>query len=187
MRLLPALSLVVITACASSGSSSTSTSATRPTQDVRIEGAGTLTTVASGPATSTSTLPYAIDQVWRVLPAVYDSLGIPVTTVDAATHTVGNDGLKVRFRLGKVALSRYLDCGNTQIGASADSYEVFLVVRTHLRPGEGTSTAAETALEASARSVQFAQSATRCSSKNALEPKVGELVGKLLAAATPQR
>ena len=182
MRLLPALSLVVITACASSGSSS-STTATRPTQDVRIEGAGTLTTVASGPATSTSTLPFAIDQVWRVLPAVYDSLGIPVTTVDAATHTIGNDGLKVRFRLGKVALSRYLDCGNTQIGASADSYEVYLTVHTRLRPGEGASTAAETALEASARSVQFAQSATRCSSKSALEPKVGELVGKLLAAA----
>jgi hypothetical protein len=185
MRLALGVSLLVVAACASSGS--TSSTAARPaTETIRIQGAGALSTAASGPSTSARTLAAPIDRAWRALPAVYDSLGIAVATVDAASHTIGNPALKARFRLGKTSLSRYLDCGDTQMGPSADSYEVTINVTTRLTAPEAASTAVETSLEATARPVQFAQAPSRCSSKNVLEPRVADMLAKLLGAA-PQR
>ena len=187
MRTIPALSLVLLgAACASSGSTAASappsTTARAPvTETLRIEGGGTFGTSVTT-ATTTKTLPFSIDQVWRVLPAVYDSLGIPVATLDAASHTVGNDGFKTRFRLRKVSLSRYLDCGSSPAGPSADDYEVTMAVHTQLAPGAASSTTATTTLEASAKPVQFSQPPTRCSSRGVLEPRVGDLIATLLAA-----
>jgi len=187
MRIVLGLSLALVCGCASSGagggpSSSAKSAPSAPvSQTVRVDGAGSMNVASSGPSTSAKTLPYAMDRVWGALPAVYDSLGIPVTTYDGTQHVIANDGFKARFRLAKVSLSRYLDCGDTQMGPSADSYEVFLSVRTQLSPAEAGSTTAVTSLEASARPVQFSQPPSRCSSRNVLEPRVAELVGRALA------
>jgi hypothetical protein len=45
----------------------------------------------------------------------YDSLGIPLTVLDATTHTIGNEGLKARRRIGKTAsfTGDYIKCGTT--------------------------------------------------------------------------
>jgi hypothetical protein len=183
MRSLLALCLAAAAACASSGGSATPSSTAPATQTVRIDGVGTLNVRGSGPSASVKTLPFAIADAWRVLPAVYDSLGIPITRVDAAQFAIANDGLKVRARLGKTSLSRYLDCGDTQMGPSADNYEVYMTIGTMLRSTGPSSTIVETVLEASARPIQFAQAASKCSSKGELEPRVFAMLTAMLATA----
>lgn len=180
MRTLLALSLCVLTACASGGAPAPSTGS--PTsQTVRIDGVGTLNMRGSDPSANVKTLPFPVADVWRVLPAVYDSLGIPVTRAEPGSYTLANDGMKVRTRLGKTSLSRYLECGNTQMGPSADSYEVYLTIGTMLRPATPTTTVVETALTASARPIQRAQTPSKCSSKGELEPRVFALLTAMLA------
>jgi hypothetical protein len=75
-------------------------------ETVRVMGsanrAGTIAMGVTGtPATarSFSVLAPAAD-VWRALPAAYESLGIPISTMDSATCTLGNAGFNVRRQLG---------------------------------------------------------------------------------------
>lgn len=97
---------------------------------------------------------------------------MPVTRLDAAGKVIGNNGFKIRQRLGKVALSRYIDCGETQIGPNADSYEVYLTVLVQVRPVGTTSSSLVTTFEASARPIAFSQAYSRCSSRGSLETKL---------------
>ena len=77
------------------------------------------------------------DQVWRLLPGVLDSLGIPVNVLDAGKKTIGNSGFNMRGRLKSVPLSRYIDCGNsTGIGPNADSYQVNLEFVVEVQPAD---------------------------------------------------
>jgi hypothetical protein len=111
--------------------------------------------------------------VWAVLPAVYDSLHIPRSQVDEATHVLGNTGLKLRRRLGTIPLSRLLECGSAQGGPSADTYEVFLSILTTVQPGTEAGTAfVATTIDAQARPVSFAGEYVRCGSKGELEQRV---------------
>ena len=88
---------------------------------------------------------------------------------------IANEGMKARGRLNKVAISKYLDCGNTQMGPSADTYEVYLVIGTLLRPVASNKTVVETALQASAKPIQFSQAPSRCSTKGELESRVASM------------
>jgi hypothetical protein len=175
MRLVPLALVALAVACASSGARQEPESPGRPiTQTVRIQGVGTLGTSPSAATGWSGAVAYPIDRAWAVLPAVYDSLAIPITRRDAASRTVANDGFRTRQRLGRVALSRYLDCGNTQAGPSADSYEVFLTVATQLRPDDAGGTVATTTVTATAKSIQFAQNVAQCTTKEELERRVHE-------------
>ena len=73
--------------------------------------------------------------IWRALPAVFDSLEVPVSRIDPVEHVFGNEGVRIRKRIGGEAISRYFDCGTTQIGPNADSYDVMLILLTTLRAG----------------------------------------------------
>ena len=133
MRGIALLSVVTLAACASGGSTATGSPET-----MRVVGGGGLASGAvnirgASATASVSKVAFPVDVAWRALPAVYDSLRIPPTTLDARTHHFGNEGMKIRQRLGTVALSKYIDCGQAQIGPSADSYDVFLTVTTTLR------------------------------------------------------
>ena len=111
-----------------------------------------------------------------MLPSVFDSVAIPITTLDPAHKTIGNSGYKIRQRLGKVTLSRYLDCGNTQIGPNADSYDVFLSVITTVTPEGKSGATLTTAVDAQARPVSFNQAYSHCSSKGGIEMRIADLV-----------
>jgi hypothetical protein len=176
MRVLVLPLLAVITGCASTTPGPTSS----PTSTVRVmgEGGGALTLTSSTMANVT-TIPFSIDQVWRVLPAVYDSLSIPITTVEPSKHLVANEGFKLRQTLGKTPLSRYIDCGATQIGANADSYDVYMTIVTHADAGsEGTKLS--TTLEAAAKPVSFSQAYSRCTSRGVLETRIADVLKALV-------
>jgi hypothetical protein len=147
---------------------------------MRVGGRTGATVVATAVANVTN-VPFTVDEVWRVLPAVYDSLAIPTALFDAKTHVISNQGSKVRQRLGKVPLSRYIECGTTQIGPNAESYDVQLSVTTRVDPGTPTGARISTTVESAAKPVAFSQEYSRCSSKGELELRIADLVKARLA------
>ena len=127
------------------------------------------------------TVPYAPDKVWRALPAVYDSLGIPVSTLDPAKRVIGNEAFKVRGRLKSTPLSRYIDCGSsTQIGPNADSYDVVLTLVTNVRPAEGGATTVNNTFSAVARPANFSQDYSQCSSRSTMETRFLTVLNSVL-------
>lgn len=182
MRGIASLSLMMLAACASGGTTSSGTGAPQTT---RVMGGGGLSTGGSirmnaTDAASITTVGFPLDVVWRALPAAYDSLKIPLTTLDAKTHHIGNEGMKIRQRLGTVMLSKYIDCGQAQIGPSADSYDVYLNVTTKLSARSGAETEIATIVESAAKPLNFGQDYTRCTSKGTIENAISAIVAAKL-------
>lgn len=180
MRRVATLSLLTLAACAT-GSSTTST---RP-ESMRVIGSGGSQSFNLTPSTSAnvSRVSGPIDKVWRLMPAVYDSLKIPLTRFDAAQHIVGNEGMKAHQKLGTVSLSKYIDCGEAQIGPSADTYDVYLSVVTTVRTVSPTETEIQTMVESAAKPMSFGQEYARCSSKGTIETAISNIVSARLSTA----
>lgn len=145
------------------------------TQTVRIVGAGGGSgelTLTSNDAAHVSNVPFPVDDIWRVLPAVYTALGIPLTTIQSDLKVIGNEGFTLRRRLGDTALSRFLECGRTQIDNNADTYEVHLVVLTQIRTAAPLTTTMATSVQAAAKPLAFAGDYSKCSSKGELEKRI---------------
>ncbi len=164
---------LVVSGCAKTGSLPEDSS----TRTVQIAGMdGSLKINASNNAATATTVSALLEKVWAALPAVFDSLSVPFSRLDKASHIIGNDALKIRQRLGKAPLSRYLDCGQTQIGPNADSYDVTLTMLVQLQPGANGTTVVNTSLGAVAKPITFAQAASACSSKGTLEKRFSTLL-----------
>ena len=168
------LLLVVFTgACASGGTSTPAPEA----QTVRVSGAGGQTTLglrSSGPDQRSDTIWTPVPDVWRQMPAVYAALEIPISDVDPAKHVIGTTGFKAYRRLGKTALSKLIDCGRTQIGQNADSYEIHLSIMSNLSSiGEnGLGTSVITTVQAFAKPIQFPGEFFPCRSTGQLETQM---------------
>jgi hypothetical protein len=173
------LLLAVLSACASSGSTG-STSARPATQTIGRGDIGTLV-VSSGASAEVAKVSQAADAVWRIMPSVFDSLGVPITDMDPARKEIGNAGYRIRNRLGKVSLSRYIDCGSTQIGPNADNYDVVLTVMAVVTADGPTAATITTRVEAQARPATYNQQYSRCSSKGGIEARIADLVNARLA------
>ena len=173
MRALVIFSMAAFAACASSGVSSSRPS----TETVRVMGTGGGALEMRANSSGLSTLIQApIAQVCRVLPAAYDSVGVGVTMIDAKQHLLANEGLKARQKLGRAALSRYINCGATQIGPNADSYDVYATVKTKLEDNGDSTTKITTLFESAARPVQFSGDYSRCTTTGALEARIAEII-----------
>jgi len=183
MRSIRVLSIIGIAACASSGGGS----AARPAETMRAAGGASMASGSTGvsvvPTSSevNMTIASPLNSAWRAMPAVYQSLKIPLTTVDQASHTIGNEGMKVLKKLGDVSLSKYIDCGNSQIGPNADSYDVHLSIVSQLIANPNGTTKLVTNFVASARPLAYAQEYSHCSSKGVLEAKIVDELNAALA------
>lgn len=176
MRRLAAVSLVLLSACASSKGPSV---ASMPDQTLRIPtsnaSGGSTIVIAQTESPSQRTVAAPVARIWNVLPAVYETLGLPITDRNPEGNRMGTTSFKVRRRLGNVPLSRYIDCGSTQGSPSADSYEVLLTVLTQLTPS-GDTTAVSTTVDALARPVFVSGEYINCGSTRALEKRFFELL-----------
>lgn len=187
MRGFVLVSLLAVAACASgSGGSSGGSSAPSTTRVMGGSSTGGVGTSAAimmnaSATASVTKVAFPLDLVWRALPSAYDSLKIPLTVIDPKDHHLGNEGLKIRQRLGAVALSKYIDCGQAQIGPSADSYDVYLSVTTTVTASSGAETQIATIVDAAAKPLTYAQDYSRCSSKGTIENAIAAIVAVRLA------
>jgi hypothetical protein len=180
MRTAFAFGLLTLAACAASHPESS-----RPTTEtVRVGGSGGGVAgmrIASTEGAARADIAYPPDKVWDVLKEVYDSLSIPVGTVDPARRLLGNTGFKAHQRLGKTSLGRYIDCGRAQGFPSADSYDVYLSITTQVQPGKGGRSTLSTMVEAAGRPMAFSGDYTRCGSLGTLESAINDGVRKRLS------
>jgi hypothetical protein len=179
MRGTRLISCLAVAGCASANAGPGSSA---PLETVRVAGGLGSMAVETHPTGTAAggKVGFAVDRVWGPLRSAYDSLGIPVAIFDAATGTMGNAALRVRRRLGDIAISKYLNCGNVQGGPSADSYEIQLSVVTRTRPAEQGSTEIMTSVEAQGRPITLASEYMRCTSTGVLETRLVEIVNKQL-------
>ncbi|MEO7455276.1 MAG: hypothetical protein ABIY52_03390 [Gemmatimonadaceae bacterium] len=180
MRVRPVFLLIAVSACASSGAPQKEGAATD--QTVRIMGAGnTNVTLTSNAGAQVSRIEAAPDRVWLALPGAYAKVGIPISDVDTVRQRIGNSGLKLRRQLNGTSLSRFMECGSTQIGDNADSYDVFITISSTVKkdPVSGLS-ALETLFESQAKPVSFSREYARCSTKGLLEQRIVEAVKEQL-------
>jgi hypothetical protein len=173
------IAAAIASGCASSGTGSTAGTSIETTRVATPVGTTTLTSVSSLQP-GFVTLRYPMDVVWRALPIAYDSIGIPIGKMDTLTRVVGNEGFKLRRKLGGVSLTRYLDCGQAQGFRSAETYEINLAVITQLQPADAGFTTAATTVQASAKPVNFAGEYAPCSSSGELEKRVGEVLARIV-------
>jgi hypothetical protein len=149
---------------------------------VAAESGGQLRMTSSTTA-RVDTLWSPFDRTWSLMPTVFATLEIPIESFNSETGTIGNSGMKLYRRLGKTPLTRVLDCGATQIGPNADSYEVMLSVLSKVQRARAdtSKTTVATTVEATARPIQFRGDPVRCSSKGLLEARVLEVLKVHLA------
>lgn len=171
-----AMSLVISAAACSSGGT--------PAQRVEtayIPGSSGLTIVTDNGSVA-ATLGAPVDAVWRLMPVAFDSVGIQLSIIDPRKHVIGNEGFRLRGKLGKERLSTYFECGSTQGGANADSYELHVSVLADLKPlrADSTRTSMTVTVSASAKPLQFGQDFSRCSTKAALERRLVDVVSAAL-------
>jgi hypothetical protein len=176
-RALPFL-LAILSAC-----SSTNIAETTPApQTVRVVGSGGSASAiaigmsASAPDARATQLPATAADTWRVLPAAFESLSIPLSMIDSTTRVAGNAGFNVRRRLGSTPMVRLIDCGTTQGGPSAETYDVRLTITSQVKEAEGGGSSLLTTVEAMAKPVAFSGEYIRCSSTGALEARIADAV-----------
>jgi hypothetical protein len=174
-----AIALAMLSGCASSANSPVGRTSVETTRVATTTGTTSVTTTSTV-VPGLVTLEFPIDDVWRALPVAYDSIGIPVGKMDTLSRVVGNEGYKLRRKLGGVPLTRYLDCGQTQGFKSAETYEISLSVLTQLQPGGTGLTTAATIVQASAKPVNFAGEYSACSSTGELEKRVADVLSRIM-------
>ena len=164
MRTTLLLALTLSAACASGGGVGG-----QADQSIHVAtgASGVLRVRGEGAKTAAVALP--LERVWRVLPSVYDSLGIGLTDLDPATHILGNSGMKVHTSLGGVGLTKYLDCGSAQGYQSAETYDIQMSIKTGVETTADGGSIVATMIEAAGRPLAFAGEYVRCTSKGELE------------------
>ncbi|HEY2026176.1 MAG TPA: hypothetical protein VGG78_04160 [Gemmatimonadaceae bacterium] len=134
---------------------------------------------ANEPARDPDTLSASAATVWAALPAVYDTLAVPLTLVDTASRVLGAVRVAVRRPIAGNRLSFLLECGTGVYGPAADSYAVQLTLVSVVRPVDATHSALETRVEGDAAQ-NGVNSSVHCGSTGRLEAKVVQLLRKEL-------
>jgi type IV pilus biogenesis protein CpaD/CtpE len=176
-----AVLFATLAACASAGTRQPGTEPAERTVTM------VTTTNAAGQTTTTPVTTYAdvgmrpveihgtADNVFRVLPEAYRTLGMEVVTSDPPNRTAGNTQIRVRRNLGRQALSTYLDCGTSGLsGPAADAFPIRLSVVSTVTPS-GTTSQLRTVVRAAY--VTAEQSGTTpCNTTGALESAIARAV-----------
>jgi hypothetical protein len=165
--------IAAVVATASALACSAAVTPTQRVESTYIPGASVMS-VSGENGTISVVIGAPLQTVWRLLPTAFDSVGVSLTLVEPKTHLMANEGFKVRQKLRNERLSNYFECGTTQVGPNADSYEVFMTVRSYLEPlkTDSTRTRMTVAVTGAAKPLQFSQDYSRCTSKTTLERRM---------------
>jgi hypothetical protein len=175
-RLLVPFVLVVLAGCASSGASSGAVRVSGPIGDSYPNLKGTL---GSGEVPSSAAkLDVAPAAAWTALVKVYNDLKIPATNVDNADMVIASMEQRTS-RVGGHRVLDYVDCPGTY--GSENTYDVYLTVRTQLRPAEGGGTTATTQVIGTAKP-PLSSSRIQCASSGGLEQMIAAKLREALGA-----
>lgn len=145
---------------------------------ITVEGFGR-EIVAHDKIAEKETVAASTDMVWGVLGGVFEQLGIPVTTTDSYTMTVGNGGYEAR-RIDGTRMNAYLDCGTNFNGPLANHYAVTLSVVTSLAKADGNRTEVSTVVDGSAMPRSNAGHPVQCTTREKLEELIVKKVQEAL-------
>jgi hypothetical protein len=172
-------------ACASSGTTSGSGSdIAQPSEHVvATDNHGSYrTTVAPN---AKAVIPAAPGRVFDAMKAVYDELGVTLTTNDPSTGRLGNASFFKTRKLGTEPISTYLNCGDSFAGGvAADNYRVYMSLVSAVRPDGTGGSEIETAFSAQAQNMEGTQGdRVACGTTGRLEERIRQGVLKKVAAA----
>jgi len=181
LPLLAALVAVAL-ACASTSSAPPMTG-TEP-QVIAVDDQGLITgqagavVRATGYAAPTFDFPGSPWGALEAFAAAYKELGIPVTVADTVpVHRVGNGRFVRMRRLGDLAMSQVVRCGEDINGTRADRDRIVMSVISEVRPQGKDSTRVVTRLTATAQDTQSGTSGAdhACTSTGTLEARLYEV------------
>ncbi|MGH7561018.1 MAG: hypothetical protein ACRENB_08355 [Gemmatimonadales bacterium] len=137
--------------------------------------------------TDTMGTPFAFEVPKPVMLAAlrraYDRLKVPVTLDDSAAGRIGNMGFSMMRQIGGRQLSTYLSCGDGMTGPNADTYRVYMVLRSTVVDSGDAGTTLRTLLLAGAVNVsEGARQPMPCESTGRLEHRIREMVRQELDA-----
>jgi hypothetical protein len=184
---LAVLAAVSLAACASSGTSA------GPSSGGSISDRVTLSTPSGSSASSAEihgtastaldTLAMSTDRAWALAQSVFQGLGLQVTRVDPATHTVEGQIMRTRRPFGGKALASLLDCGEVAGVPTASRSDVTMTVVAKVQP-LGDRAALATEVRAVASPMSTGATPSRCTANGG----IGDLLASRFATAnaTPQ-
>jgi hypothetical protein len=112
-------------------------------------------------ATSSHTIPVSLHRAWQALPSVYQGLGLQISQMQEASHTIAGQQVRARGTFAGTRFSRFLNCGETGGAPNAERYDVSMTVTTSLRP-HADSTVVATDVHAVAKPSSVAGAQVRC-------------------------
>ena len=182
MRPIAILLVLALTACASSGPKPDS-DLSKPTERiVATDNQGVIRSSVAPNAKGTIEVPPA--RALSVIKSVYDELEIPAATVDAASGTITAPRFFKTRKLGNANLSMYFNCGNSLSGNIADTYRIYIMLVSVVRPDGKGGTELETAVTGDAADMGGAASGRiPCGSTGRLEERIQNGVRQKVGAA----
>jgi hypothetical protein len=125
------------------------------------------------------------EAIFEALSHVFAELEIRVEEKDASTGLLRNLGVQKSRRLGKVALSKYFDCGRGFSGANADVYRITIALSAWVEPPAGTAEKLHIAVVGSGQDPAGSRSGfVKCNSTGALEAFIAGRVRTRVATRT---
>jgi hypothetical protein len=133
--------------------------------------------------------PYSLeapaDQVWQVLPQVYEKYGIELSLLDPERKMIGNTRFRPR-RIDGTRLSQFFECGRGMTATpNADRYDVTVFLVTTVREDDPETSTLLTEVNASAKPRDVSGSTVHCASKGTVELRIADAVREMLQLGTP--
>lgn len=177
--LLLSISILTATACGSPTTGSGPTSG--PGSSIIPTSTGVLIRIAEDGAPSREIVSATPEQVWAILPAVYEQLGIEAGIMDSDGLVYGAP----RFtgtRIGGRRTAEFMRCGSAGAGPSTGGYRIRLSIQSKVRELAEGSTAIETQVTGSGTPFEGTSTGVvRCVSTGDLEREIARIAGELLA------
>lgn len=131
------------------------------------------------PIATDSTISAPPDSTFAALKAAYQDLGIEIKTMDAADREIGNRRFTKMYDIAGVKMSKYVGCGSSETGPTADSYRITMSILSRVTPTPDGSRI-DTELTAIAQDPGTSKGALSCTSLGGLEQRIHALTARHL-------
>lgn len=121
------------------------------------------------------------DDLFSLLPTVYDNLDVPINSVNAEARALGTLELRVRGDFAGERASRWIDCGTSITGSIAEQRELYLTLLTQIEPLEGAEGRSGVSTHLTGYAVQAGRTGNRtsCRSTSQLERRIASELREL--------